>query len=90
VIYRNTYAIAANLEPRLHVVNSLHLLTGQRVPIEREVFLDSALGDTLGDDRPLVLQAPKQEALLNGQVLLLGEVEEGLVLVQWGVGRAKA
>jgi len=77
-----TYAITADLEPRLHVVNSLHLLTGQRVAIERKVLLDSPLGDTLGDNRPLVLKTPQQQALLDGQVLLFSEIQQCLVLVE--------
>jgi hypothetical protein len=60
------------------------------VAIKCEVLLDSGFGDTLGDDRPLVLKTPEQQALLHRQVLLLGEVKKGLVLVERWVGGAKA
>lgn len=54
-IQGRTYAVTADLEPRLHVVDSLQLITGQGVTVKCKVLLDSRLCDTLGDDTPLML-----------------------------------
>lgn len=82
--------IPTDLKPILQPIQLLNLLILQRPPINLKVRINPRLADRLGNDTPPLLNTPHQEHLLRGLALLLGEGQQGGVLVQRGVGGAQA
>jgi hypothetical protein len=82
--------IAADLEAVLQAIQLGNLVIGQSQTVNLVVAVNARLADGLGNDTPALLDTPDQKNLLGGLALLLGELEEGGVLVQRRVGRAQA
>lgn len=82
--------VTADLEAVLEVVQLINLLGGQLPAIKLEVDVDARLADRLGNDTPALLHTPQEQNLLGSLALLLGQLEEGLILVERRVGGAEA
>jgi hypothetical protein len=83
-------SVAADLETLRQRVNDLDLLGGQLPAIKLEVSLDARGRDRLGDDARATLQTPDKKDLLNSLALLLSQLLELIILVEWRVGGAEA
>lgn len=75
-------SIPTNLESILQVTNGLNLSIRQLPTIKLEVSLNSLSRHRLGDDTSIPLKTPHEHDLLRSLALLLGQLQERLVLVQ--------
>lgn len=83
-------AVTTDLEAVLEVIQLMHLVSSQVPAIKLKVLINALLVDRLGDNAPALLQTPLKKHLLRGLALLLGDLQQGLILVQRGVGGSKA
>lgn len=82
--------VTADLEAVLQVVKLVDLVGSQLIAVKLEVGVNARLADGLGDDTPSLLQTPQKEHLLGSTALLLGQLQQGRVLVQRRVGGTQA
>ena len=83
-------AVSADLEAVGDGVDGLGLVISQLPAVEVKVGLNARGSDTLGDDAPALLDTPLEENLLDSLALGLGNLGEGLVLVERRVSGTQA
>jgi hypothetical protein len=83
-------SITTDLEAVLKVVKLVNLIISQLPAVDIKVALNASLVDRLRNDTPALGDTPNQEDLLGSLALVLGNLEEGRVLVQGRVGGAQA
>lgn len=83
-------AVAADLEALRHGINLGDVLSREVPAVEAKVTDNALLVNRLGDDAPALGDAPLEEDLLGALVESIGDVEQGLVGVEGGVGASEA
>ena len=83
-------SITANLKAILQVIKLVNLLITQLNTINLIVRVNASLANRLRNNTPPLVNTPNKQNLLRRLALVLGNLQQGGILVQGGVGGAQA